>query len=139
MRLAYFRGILMVICVCFFIVLSATTQGTAAEWKLKEGDTIHYKIETLLLNGSGHADEIDSDYFTLYDVTEGDVFTLRVGEISSAAEECEWEYGIWAGGRVVHSTSASGDFPCEEGTGFGMIFTVEDRDHYESVVANINS
>ncbi|MHA2232433.1 MAG: hypothetical protein ACXAB4_08070 [Candidatus Hodarchaeales archaeon] len=133
---------MIVFCVSFFLVLGTATQGAAAEWKLEEGNTVDYKIETLLQNGTRHADEIENDYFSLYDVSEGDVFTLRVGEIFSSAEECEWKYSISTGGREVSSTTVSYDRPCEEGTSLalGMIFPVEDREQYEGeVVPNINT
>jgi hypothetical protein len=131
--------LLTVFTVLLFAGPSAATQTTAAEWKLKEGDTIRYKIVTLLLNGSRHADDTSNYDIALHDVNEGDVFTLIVGEISSEAEDCEWGYSIWTGGREVSSTRASSNRPCEEGTALDMIFPIENRDHYESVVTSINS
>ncbi|MFX0114291.1 MAG: hypothetical protein ACFFB3_07075 [Candidatus Hodarchaeota archaeon] len=123
-------------------MLSTATQGAATEWKLQEGNTIDYKIETLLLNGTRHANEISNDYFSLHDVSEGDFFTLRVGEIVSSAEACEWKYSISTGGREVSSTMVSSDHSCKAGTGLGlgMIFPVDNREHYEmEIVPNIST
>jgi hypothetical protein len=131
--------VLTVFIVLLFAVLNAATQSTAAEWKLQEGDSFRYEIVTLRLNGTRHADEIENDYFTLYDVAEGDIFTLRVGEIASSVEECEWEYGIWLRGQEVSSTSYHGNLPCADYNILDMIFPVGNRSSYESLVVRFNS